>query len=87
MTLNSYEKYMVINPLREVGKGFSNKNAPVMTYMSNDLVPGCNKYIDISWIKGLHDPNPHIKEDVLDYDRVLFFVGATHITLKNWVQR
>ncbi len=82
MTLNSYKKYMVTNPIREAGKGIKGRSAPVMTYMSNDLVPGCNKYIDISWIKGMPDPNPHIKEHVLDYDRVIFFVGSDPFNLE-----
>ncbi|NLD36048.1 MAG: hypothetical protein GX654_04185 [Desulfatiglans sp.] len=83
MTLNSCKKYMVTNPLREAGKDIKGRSAPVMTYMSNDLVPGCNKYIDISWITGMPDPNPHVIEHVLDYDRVIFFVGSDPFNLED----
>lgn len=82
MTSSSYERYMVIRPLRETGKGIKGRSSPVMTYMSNDLVPGCNKYIDISWIKGKPDPNPHVVEHALDYDRVIFFVGSDPFNLE-----
>ncbi|NLA75350.1 MAG: hypothetical protein GX846_07770, partial [Deltaproteobacteria bacterium] len=63
-----YNKYMVTRPLQGAGKNIRGKSTPVMTYMSNDLVPGCNKHIDISWIHGMPEPSPHIKEQVLDYD-------------------
>jgi hypothetical protein len=82
MTGNSYKKYMIVNPLREAGKNIKGISSPVMTYMSNDLVPGCNKYIDISWITGMPEPNPHVMEHLLDYDRVIFFVGSDPFNLE-----
>ncbi|MBN1905109.1 MAG: hypothetical protein JW927_08435 [Deltaproteobacteria bacterium] len=82
MTLNNYKRYMVTNPLREAGKGVKWRSAPVMTYMSNDLVAGCNKYIDISWIKGMPDPNPHVVEFACNYDRVIFYVGSDPFNLE-----
>lgn len=67
---------MVKTPLRELGGDVKGRSSPAMTYMSNDLVDGCNKYIDISWIYGIPDPNPHVLERTHDYDKIVFFVGG-----------
>jgi hypothetical protein len=83
MKETNYEKYMVRHPLRETGADVRGRNSPVMTFMSNDLVEGCNKYIDISWIYGMPEPNPHIIEHAHDYDRVVFFVGSDPFNLED----
>ena len=75
MTVN-YEKYMVRHPLREVGGNVKGRSAPAMTYMSSDLVKGCDKYIDISWIYGIPEPNPHIMEHTHEYDKIVFYIGS-----------
>ncbi len=83
MTQIDYEKYMVRHPLREFGKGVKGRSVPIMTYMSNDLVEGCDKYIDISWIYGMPEPNPHICEHTHDYDKIVFFVGSDPFNLED----
>lgn len=72
---------MVTRPAREAGPNVKGRSAPVMTYMSNDLVSECNKYIDISWIYEIPEPNPHVIEHTLNYDRVIFFVGSDPFNL------
>ena len=76
MNQPNYEKYMVRRPIREVGGDVRGRSSPVMTYMSNDLVDGCNKYIDISWIYGIPEPNPPISKHSHAYDKIVFFVGG-----------
>ena len=83
MTEINYEKYMVRHPLREIGADVRGRNSPVMTYMSNDLVEGCNKYIDISWIYGIPEPNSHTAEYTHDYDKIVFFVGSDPFNLED----
>ena len=83
MSQTNYEKYMIRHPLRELGAGVKGRSAPVMTYMSNDLVDGCNKYIDVSWIYGIPKPNPHINEHVHNYDKIIFFVGSDPFNLED----
>lgn len=78
----NYEKYMVRHPLRELGKDVKGRSAPAMTYMSNDLVDGCDKYIDVSWIYDIPEPNPHRAEHVHGYDKIVFFVGADPFNLE-----
>ncbi|MFC1838318.1 hypothetical protein ACFL1N_01960 [Thermodesulfobacteriota bacterium] len=83
MNQTNYEKYMVRSPLREIGKDVKGRSAPAMTYMSNDLVEGCNKYIDISWIYGIPEPNPHVFEHAHEYDKIVFFVGGDPYNLES----
>ena len=83
MTEINYEKYMVNHPLRETGENVNGRSAPVMTYMSNDLVEGCNKHIDISWIYEIPEPNPHIFEHTHNYDKIVFFVGSDPFNLED----
>lgn len=74
------EKYLVRRPLREVGLGdvgvLKGHQAPSMTYMSNSLVPGCNTYIEISWVYHLPDPNPHIFEHSHKYNEIVLHIGT-----------
>jgi len=80
MAEKKYEKYLVTKPAREVnvmvpGK-ITGREYPTMTYMSNDLVPGCNVYIEVGWIWDMPDPNPHILEHTHDYDEVVLHIGS-----------
>ena len=66
MAKSQYERYLVRKPIREVGAPpavqVKGRTTPSMTYMSNDLVPGCNLYIEFGWIYDVPDPNPYIFE-------------------------
>jgi hypothetical protein len=79
MTDMNYEKNLVKKPRYEVGESVpvKGRQQPTMTYMSNDLVPGSNTYIEIGWIYGVPEPNPHILEHSHnDYDEIVLHVGT-----------
>ena len=46
-----------------------------MTVMGNNLVPGCNTYIEIGWVSDMPDPRTHIYEHVHDYDEIVIHMG------------
>jgi hypothetical protein len=80
MAGKKYGKNLVKKPAREVnitvpGK-ITGREYPTLTYMSNDLVPGCNVYIELGWIWDMPDPNPHILEHTHDYDEVVLHIGS-----------
>jgi len=80
MAEKKYGKYLVKKPAREVkvtvpGE-IKGREYPTMTYMSNDLVPGCNVYLELGWIWAMPDPNPHILEHTHDYDEVVLHIGS-----------
>ncbi len=80
MAEKKYGKYMVKKPAREVnvmvpGK-IKGREYPTMTYMSNDLVPGCNVYLEFSWIWAMPDPNPHILEHTHNYNELVLHIGS-----------
>jgi len=60
MAETDYSKYLVKFPIREVAAGLNVKGRtnPTLTYMSNELVPGCNVYVEIGWIWAMPEPNP-----------------------------
>jgi hypothetical protein len=75
----NYSKNLVKVPMREVAAGLNVKGRtnPTLTYMSNELVPGSNIYIEMGWIWAMPEPNPHIfghSHD--DYNEVVFHIGA-----------
>ena len=79
MSEQKYSKHMVKVPLREVAAGLNVKGRtnPTLTYMSNELVPGSNIYIELGWIWEMPDPNPHIFTHSHDnYDEVVLHIGA-----------
>ncbi len=80
MAEKKYGKYLIKKPVREVNvtvpgevKG---REYPTMTYMSNDLVPGSNMYIEFGWIWDMPEPNPHILEHSHDYDEIVLHIGS-----------
>jgi len=85
MSQSRYSRNLVTVPLREVAEGIRvrGRTNPTLTYMSNDLVEGCNKYIDISWIYGIPEPNPHINEHTHNYDRIVFYIGSDPFNLED----
>jgi hypothetical protein len=76
MPVSDYKKNFVTNPILEFGSGIKGRQSPVMMYMSNTLVPGCNKYLEISWIYGIPEPNPHMQEHTHNYDEIVLHLGS-----------
>ena len=79
MSQSRYSRNLVKVPLREVAEGLNVKGRtnPTLTYMSNDLVPGSNMYIELGWIWQMPDPNPHIFTHMHeDYDEIVLHIGA-----------
>ena len=70
-----YEKYLVRKPLLESGSGIKSRQSPVMTYMSNKLVPEAKYYVELGWIYGIPEPNPHIYEHTHDFDEIVLHIG------------
>ena len=79
MAEKRYEKYLVKKPAREaMAPGISKvagREYPTLTYMSNNLVPGCNVYLEGGWIWAMPDPNPHILVHTHKYDEVVLHIG------------
>lgn len=71
-----YEKNLVRKPVYELGGWVKGRQAPTMTYMSNQLVPGCNMYIELGWIYDVPEPNPHILEHSHDYEEIVLHIGG-----------
>lgn len=81
MAQSQYARYLVTEPLRELGAPpappVANRQDSSMTFMSNDLVPGSNVYVEFSWVYGIPDPNPHILEHVHeDYNEIVVHIGS-----------
>lgn len=59
MAQSKYSQNIVTTPVREVGAGMKVKGItiPTRTYMSNKLVPGCETYIEFSWIYEMPEPS------------------------------
>lgn len=73
----NHEKYFVRKPVFKKGiRTIKGRQAPTMTYMSNDLVPGCNIYIELTWVNTEPEPNPHILEHTHDYDEIVMHIGG-----------
>ncbi len=53
-----YKHGLVTKPIYEVGRNITVKGRqfPTMTYMSNDLVPGSDVYVEFSWIWEVPEP-------------------------------
>lgn len=76
MAQSQYERYAVRKPIYEAGPGVKNRQSPTMTFMSAKQVPEANYYIELGWIFGIPDPNPHIYEHVHDYDEIVLHWGG-----------
>jgi hypothetical protein len=52
---------------------------PTMTFMSNELIPGSNMYIEEGWIWDMPDPNPHIPEHThAESDEFVLHIGSDY---------
>ena len=79
MAQSKYGKYLVTVPIREVGVSLNVKGRtnPTLTYMSNQLVPGCNVYVELAWIYEMPEPNPLVPSvHTHDYDQVALNIGS-----------
>jgi hypothetical protein len=79
MAESKYEKYLIRKPSYEVvaRDEVTGRQSPSMTYMSNELVPGCNVYLEFGWIWDIPEPNPNIFEHVHEkYDEVVLHIGS-----------
>ena len=73
-----YQQNLVDKPAYEVGgnQDITGRQNPTMTYLSNDLVPGSDTYIEIGWVYEMPEPNPHIHEHDHDYPEIVMHIGA-----------
>lgn len=70
-------KYLVKKPIYEAGPpGVKGRQIPTMTYMCNDLIPGCNMYLEFGWIWAMPEPKTHIHEHVHDYNELVLHIGS-----------
>ena len=71
-------KYLVTKPRYEVSAGdIKGKQYPTMTLMGNELISGCNTYIEAGWIYDMPDPNPPINEHSHDkYNEIVLHLGC-----------
>ncbi len=74
-----YEKYLVRHPffLQDTEVTDAMKS-PAKIYMSSDLIPECNVYIDFGWIPGMPDPNPPIADHSHDYEELVILAGRDY---------
>ena len=78
MAESKYVKNLVTKPAYEVTAGkVKGRQYPTMTFMSNDLVPGSNTYLEIGWIHEMPKPNPHIFEHSHEqYNEIVLHIGS-----------
>jgi hypothetical protein len=78
MAKNSFRKNLVNTPHYEVGGNqvIKGRQNPTMTFMSNDLVPGSNTYIEVGWVYEMPEPNPHIHKHAHNYDEIVLHIGT-----------
>ncbi|MCR4420638.1 MAG: hypothetical protein NUV99_11100 [Clostridia bacterium] len=69
---------LVTKPIYEAGPKMkiTGRANPSMTLMSNELVPGCNVYMEVGWIWAMPEPNPHIFEHSHDYNEIVLHIGS-----------
>ena len=70
MAESKYDKYLVTVPLK-------GRAVPSLTYMSNELVPGCNIEIMYNWIIKMPERNPNSASGHShDYDEIILNIGV-----------
>jgi hypothetical protein len=77
-----YYKNLVTKPKYEARTEFDDvkgRQYPTMTFMSNELVPGSNVYIEMGWVYAMPDPNPHIPKHSHDNsDEFILHIGSDY---------
>ena len=76
MTAFNGEQYAARTPIYEADLGTKNRQSPTMTIISEKQIPGCNYYIELGWVYGIPEPNPHIHEHVHDFDEIVLHWGG-----------
>jgi hypothetical protein len=73
-----YEKCVVDKPLREVSLPMkvTGRTNPALTYMSNDLVPECNVYLEYVWIWEMPNPDTIEMSHAHDHDEIVLNIGS-----------
>jgi hypothetical protein len=78
----NYYENLVTKPKYEARTEFDDvkgRQYPTMTFMSNELVPGSNVYIEMGWVYAMPDPNPHIPQHShADSDEFILHIGSDH---------
>jgi hypothetical protein len=78
----NFEKYQVKKPAFEViaADKVANRQEPAsMTFMSRNLVPESNVYVEGGWVFGMPSPNPHIMEHVhRDFEELVLHFGTDY---------
>jgi hypothetical protein len=77
-----YYKNLVTKPKYEARTEFDDvkgRQYPTMTFMSNELVPGSNVYIEMGWVYAMPDPNPHIPAHThANSDEFILHIGSDY---------
>ena len=77
MQPDDVRKYFVPRPGYEIDLGAGRTGRmPVMTFLSNDLVPGAGNYVEASWIVAMPTPNPDVAEHTHDFDEIVMHLGS-----------
>jgi hypothetical protein len=73
-----YDQYVVQKAIREAASGINvtGRTAPTYTFMSNQQVPGCNIYCEVSWIWDVPDPNPAFQSHKHGYNELVLNLGT-----------
>ena len=73
-----FNKYMITEPMRELPSppGTTGRTSPPYTYLNNTLVPGCNVYLEYSWIWDMPTPNPIEMSHAHNYDEIVLNIGS-----------
>ena len=70
-----YNRYMITEPLRELPPP-PGRTGPPYTFLNNSLVPGCNQYLEYSWIESKPPPGPRFMSHSHAYDEIVLNIGS-----------
>ena len=77
-TENRMTRYLSLDPIRECYPNVKHRQSPSMTLLSSRQIPGVEHYIELGWIYGIPEPNPHFDEQVFDHDVVMLLISGDH---------
>jgi hypothetical protein len=75
MPSSDIEKYVVSEPMYLPGPVYKGRQSPAMTMLSRRQVPETHTYIEVAWINGISQSNPHSLEQVHDFDEIIIYWG------------